>query len=39
MGANNIINTNAIGYGQPEPSKNIMSICNEKGVDSIIGFC
>jgi len=38
FGANNIINTNAIGYGQPEPSKNIMSICNEKGVDSIIDF-
>jgi len=38
MGANNIINTNAIGYGQPEPSKNIMSICNEKGADCIIDF-
>ena len=38
MGANNIINTNAIGYGQPDVSKNIMSICNEKGVDSIIDF-
>jgi len=38
FGANNIINTNAIGYGQPEASKNIMSICNEKGPDSIIDF-
>jgi len=38
FGANNIINTNAIGYGQPEPSKNIMSICDEKGVDSILDF-
>jgi len=38
FGADNIINTNAIGYGQPEASKNIMSICNEKGADSIIDF-
>ena len=31
MGANNIVNTNAIGYGQADVSKNIMAICNEKG--------
>jgi len=38
MGANNIVNTNAIGYGQADVSKNIMAICNEKGADSIIDF-
>ena len=38
MGANNIINTNAIGYGKAGVSKNIMAICNEKGADSIIDF-
>ena len=33
MGAHNIVNTK-----DSESSKNIMSICNEKGVDSIVDF-
>ena len=33
MGAHHVINTK-----DPEASKNILSICNEKGADSIIDF-